>query len=696
MLAAVARAETAPRVCSFHSAAEVQSIKVTRASVRHVAARGTAGEYALEARFESGEESRIEIPLTTSDWRGYGSLVMDATNTSLAPVRFSFEARDKTGAATKGRTWSALAPAQRVLLALSMDAPLPEKMGMQAEPPIEPFRALWADHLPVDLTRMESIAIFMNKLAEPRTMVFSEIRLGPAVSYEKISDRFGQYTRADWPGRVKDEADLRSQSAAEQAELKARPALPERDEYGGWAAGPKLKATGYFRTEKHDGKWWLVTPGGHLFFSVGLDTVSVVEGSTIVEGRERMFEWLPGEGQSLAGHYQSIKSWLASEQEPLHRAFNFYTANLERKYGKDWYASWQAITLARLPAWGFNTIGNWSDPRLCDMKEIPYVGTLEVHGEMQRISGIPPFADLRIYDTFDPRFAPAVDQSVRALALERRDDPWLIGYFVDNELPWGFMQNERTRYALALAVLSLGPGSPAKRALVAQLKTRHGGIDQFNAAWHAHLTSWDELLQKPYQLEGELTAASRRDMSAFVTEFALRYFRTIRETLKKYDPNHLYLGCRFAWLVNEDSSWTTPEVEDVAARYCDVISFNVYLPRIDSRWDFLKRLGKPAIIGEFNFGAPDTGMFNPGVAPTSSQVERARMFQAYMRSVAGNPAFVGCHWFQYIDEPTTGRDDGENINTGIVTITDTAYPEMVIAAKAVNAQVYQLRNRRAN
>jgi agarase len=53
---------------------------------------------------------------------------------------------------------------------------------------------------------------------------------------------------------------------------------------------------------------------------------------------------------------------------------------------------------------------------------------------------------------------------------------------------------------------------------------------------------------------------------------------------------------------------------------------------------------------------------------------------------------VGCHWFQYIDEPTTGRDDGENINTGFMTITDTPYPEMVEAAQAVNAEVYRRRS----
>ncbi len=424
-----------------------------------------------------------------------------------------------------------------------------------------------------------------------------------------------------------------------------------------------------------------------------MDCVNPSEGATRVEGREQMFEWLPGEGDPLAAHFQVSRRRApagAGNQRPP-RLFDFYAANLERKYGPDWYGSWEATTMARLTAWGFNTIGNWSDRRVYDLKKVPYVGTLSIHGPMEQLANIPPFPVLKIYDTFDPRFPEAVDQSLRSLAGERRNDPWLIGYFVDNELPWGFMRNERTRYALAIEALSLGAASPAKRALVEQLKARYGGIEKLNAAWNARVASWEELLEKPYSHEGDLTAAEREDMGAFVKELALRYFRTIRDTLKKYDPNHLYLGARFAWLVREDFAWTTTEVEEVAAQYCDVIGFNIYLPRVDARWDFLNRLDKPVIIGEFNFGALDRGMFYPGVLGASSQTDRARMYQEYVRSVVDHPAFVGCHFFKYGDEPLTGRGDGENFNTGFVTVTDSVYPEMVAAAKTVHAEVYRRR-----
>ena len=57
-----------------------------------------------------------------------------------------------------------------------------------------------------------------------------------------------------------------------------------------------------------------------------------------------------------------------------------------------------------------------------------------------------------------------------------------------------------------------------------------------------------------------------------------------------------------------------------------------------------------------------------------------------------NPALVGCHWFQYVDEPLTGRSyDGENYNIGFLTVTDTPYPELVAAARAIHRQAYARR-----
>jgi hypothetical protein len=51
--------------------------------------------------------------------------------------------------------------------------------------------------------------------------------------------------------------------------------------------------------------------------------------------------------------------------------------------------------------------------------------------------------------------------------------------------------------------------------------------------------------------------------------------------------------------------------------------------------------------------------------------ERGPAYARYLRAVADNPDFVGAHWFQYLDEPLTGRTlDGENAHIGFVTVAD--------------------------
>ncbi len=53
-----------------------------------------------------------------------------------------------------------------------------------------------------------------------------------------------------------------------------------------------------------------------------------------------------------------------------------------------------------------------------------------------------------------------------------------------------------------------------------------------------------------------------------------------------------------------------------------------------------------------------------------------------------NPAIVGTHWFQYKDQATTGRGDGENYQIGFIDICDTPYPEIVRAAREVGYAMY--------
>jgi hypothetical protein len=135
-------------------------------------------------------------------------------------------------------------------------------------------------------------------------------------------------------------------------------ALSSRDRFGGLLQGPTQEASGFFRTARTDGRWRLVTPDGHAFFSLGVDVLSPDVGATYIEGREFMFTALPTKNSSLATHFGEAKP--SDESKPAHQGttFDFYAANLERKFGRDYVADWRSTAITRLQAWGFNTIGN--------------------------------------------------------------------------------------------------------------------------------------------------------------------------------------------------------------------------------------------------------------------------------------------------------------------------------------------------
>lgn len=167
---------------------------------------------------------------------------------------------------------------------------------------------------------------------------------------------------------------------------------------------------------------------------------------------------------------------------------------------------------------------------------------------------------------------------------------------------------------------------------------------------------------------------------------AEHYFRTVRSMVKEVASNQLYLGCRFAW--------TNPRVVEIAAAAWDVVSFNVY-QRPPVAFVFPMKADAPAMITEFHFGATDRGPFHPGLVPARSQAERAALYRDTVRAALRHPQIVGTHWFQYRDQPATGRElDGENYQVGFVDIADTPYPETVSAAREVGFGLYEERNRR--
>lgn len=482
-------------------------------------------------------------------------------------------------------------------------------------------------------------------------------------------DTLGQYRHKDWPGKVKSVAELAERRKDEAKQLAAHPGPQGWDKYGGFGAGPKLKATGFFRTQKVNGKWWLVDPDGRLFFSHGIDCVRMLD-TTPIDERETWFEDFPGKepqfaeflsrGFALKGHYAGKRV----------QCFSFAGANLLRKYGPAWKQTCPEVIHKRLRSWGLNTIGNWSDENIRLMRLTPYTDAVS-SGRTKMLEGSEGYWG-KFPDVFDLSFAQSLRRSMESKKGKSANDPWCIGYFSDNEMSWG------DELSLSLATLKSGPDQAAKQAFIAGLKAKYGEIGKLNAAWGTSHESWDAFAASR-ELPDKQKA--RADLEAFYTRTAEQYFRSVRDAIKAVAPNQLYLGCRFAWVNGRAAA--------AAAKYCAVVSYNLYRRSV-ADFKFNGGADVPLIIGEFHFGALDRGMFHTGLVPVANQQARAQAYKDYVLGALRHPQFVGCHWFQYQDEPTIGRVyDEENYQIGFVDVADTPYRETIAASRDIGQQLYK-------
>jgi len=613
-----------------------------------------------------------------ADWSEFGLLAITLSNPTDRPVKPIIRLDSAAAKERKGRSFYAqIEPGQKVRLLLPFGGREPI-IGMRGQPPMKKLKAgdVMLDHnrIAVDPAQIRGFQIFLSRPETDCTLLLHKVELLKPDELESPAfvDRFGQYNGADWPGKLHSEKEFPKRLKTELADIAAHPRIRGWDKYGGWAGGPQLDATGHFRVQKYRGKWWLVDPAGRLFWSSGIDCVNLRQ-QTIITGREQYFEWLPKEGDPLYAMMRGRKR----------RQMNFFEANLYRKYGKNYKELFFRITANRFCSWGINTIGNWSDPLAWCRKKVPYVVNVSLPGVPHFLASSHMKAGLEkkkwFPDPFDPRFAKVLNRQLGARAEILKDDPWLLGVFIDNELPW---RKGKTR----ISALSLrnGPEFTIKQKLVDELKKRYPTIGKLNAAWGTRFQSWEKVFQ-PLELSVEQQKAADADLAKLDLLIARQYFRLCREAMDRHLPGILYLGCRF--------NVYTREILQVASEYCDVVSFNIYEydPRQRTVDEMALEMDFPVIIGEFHFGALDRGMFDPGLRRAENQQDRAEKYAAYIRVAAEAPWCIGAHWFQYTDQPLTGRADGENYNIGFIDVTDDPYPEMVAAARRIHTQLYQLR-----
>ncbi len=486
-------------------------------------------------------------------------------------------------------------------------------------------------------------------------------------------DKYGQFKYKEWPGKIHSDAELAVARQAEAEDLAEHPGPEGWDIYGGWANGPQREATGRFRVEKIEGKWWMVDPLGHLYWSHGPVRVNASSAVTPLDGRREYFEELPPENSPLAEFYHTNDAVLKDfyTVRGIQETFDFSSANARRKYGgANWREKYADLAHRRLRSWGMNTIANSSDVRIALQNRTPYCDRLTMRSPF--LEG----ADEGFWWSFRDPFHPEFRKDIHDQLVEHRAEmmsPWCIGMFVDNELNWG--QNT----SLAEWALKSPNTQPAKLVFVRKLKEKYSSIENLNAAWGGNYASWESLLE----LKQAPPAGSAADCEEFSADTVREYFSVIHEEFQTVTPGTMYLGCRYSGVPN-------PKFLKIAAEYCDILSFNIYRFTLDD-FKLPEGVDKPALISEFHFGALDRGMLHWTLIGVENQDARAQAYYNYVESALKHPNFVGVHWHQYAEQATTGRFDGENYQNGLVDVCDTPYVETIAKIREIGYQMYSVR-----
>ena len=397
---------------------------------------------------------------------------------------------------------------------------------------------------------------------------------------------------------------------------------PDGGIYGGQGKPDPARATGFFHTALIDGRWWFIDPEGRLFIHQAVTTVRTI---------------------STNGAKNALKQRFGSQDE------------------------WAKQTSALLHENGFNGLGGWADDEALHPAANRLVYTriwnfMSTYGKSRGgthqkpgHTGYPgdcPFI-------FDPEFPAFCEEHARTLAATR-DDPWLLGHFTDNELPWSLKMLE--------AYLKLPAGDHGHIAAARWLEKRHGNGKSSTA----------------------ITDDDRQDFIAYAAE---TYFSAVSKAIRKQDPNHLILGARF-----HSPTYKLTGLFKAAGRHVDVISMNYYhawTPDPEQIKSWTTGSGKPILITEWYAKGADSGLANTSGAGwlVKTQQDRGLFYQNFTLGLLESRACVGWHWFRYSDnDPDEKGADPSNrdANKGMVSNRYIPYQPLVDSMKEINHRTFGL------
>ncbi len=426
-------------------------------------------------------------------------------------------------------------------------------------------------------------------------------------------------------------------------------------------------------------------------------------------GRTAEGQWWLIDAQGKPFYYKGVTSINRAGSQGGRRAKpNNYAPSVDAKYG--WLKDKQPFakaTIDRLVEWKFNALGAWTTEEFFE-QQLPYTEILEffylgpsIADSMAAGEEVHGGSSHSLPDVFDPKWIAACEKKAGELCTPRRDSKLLVGYYTDNEIGFGeFDRPDRKINATTPTVTAMEPGllqrclaadpdRPAHKAARAFLNGKYGDdFAKMSQAWGIAFDSANSLRTAAAQKATFISAAYRADNEAWVERFASQYFKVAAESIRKSDPNHLILGCR----------WGGPPGPAVMAAmkgpWVDVLSANNYTDMMYERIDiYYQATGKPILIGEYNWNTDyHAGIPAPFEKPDTTPGERMyAKGRTNLHRVFEHPGIVGYTWYRWVHNGSGPSADPTLETGGLVNHKDEPWPRNIEALKVLNAEAESIR-----
>ena len=365
----------------------------------------------------------------------------------------------------------------------------------------------------------------------------------------------------------------------------------EFSKYGGWKAR-RVKATGFFRVEQIDGRWWIIDPEGYLYIHKAVNSVQMFDGYT----PDDVYELLPKFGMNGTGNW-------TDEEVP------------GSKYS-------QKVPLAYCPKYSF--VSSYKRKR---KDKLPIA-------------------------VFDDEFVDFCKKQAQQFK-QYKDDPHVLGYFIDNELSWTYKGGLKSHLAVK------DSKDKNYQAAINFLKERGVSTKKFKEV----------------------------DEDAYAAVMAERYYSVVCSAVRAVDPNHMILGPRL------NKSWNrSKEFMEAAGRHLDIVALNHY-----HRWgtrsteleNIAKWTGRPLLISEFyamekipNFEEKGAGW------RVENEESRGLFYEHFLTTQLEAPYMVGFHWFNFQDDYKDDNSNEPKARRGLIDIKGKSYTKLQARMKYMNDRIY--------